>query len=307
MNEESNGQSTAVRKILALVLFGVLIYFDTALWSQARESLGVSLENGGWIGLATNGESLLFIAGIFFELALAGTILWGLILTQADTPTSGELDTAHIFIFVLLTIAAIITEILAFLGGAPAGPPGWVFVLLVLLMSVAVIYGTAIWLWTRAWIGIRRKICSVVIPLIASWVIILYDTIEACLSWSVRKFSECAAWGTKTSRQCAQWGTRTSTSCRSWGTSTTRTCMSWLPAVLGFICLLWNVVVQVVCLAWQVIVTVVCLLWLIIVELVCLLFIIFMILACLVWTIIVLIISLVLMVVIGLLRIFFFC
>ena len=304
--ERQNGMQN-LKRFIALGALAALLYWDWILWGQAPNGFALPIGEGAATGQSSNGVAAFFTLGLAFEAILAAIIAWGIVLAQATEPTERELGLANWFIFILLTVAALLSELFLIGSSAPFGMPGWIFGLLVLLMSIALIYGTAAWLWTRAWVIARRKICTAVIPIIASWVITLYDTIEVCLKWSVQTYQRCTAWATRTSRECAKWGTTTSTTCSAWGTSSTRTCISWLPSWLGWICLIWNVVVQTVCLAWEVVVTAVCLLLLIVVQLVCLAFILVAILVCLLWTLIVLAISIVLTVVIGLLRIFFFC
>lgn len=300
-----SGRSSVLKKVVALLALAAILAGTIALFPTAQNHLMALLERYGW-GFLLQPQFLFMLAGFLFELFVAFALLWGGLLAQAE-PTAGEIDLANVWIFILLTVSAIISEIVIALTFAPGGPPGWVIALLVILASLLLIYGTFIWLWTTWWILARRRICYVFVPWFRTKVLELWLTSLTCLQWAAHTYSVCAQWGIHTLEVCGNWVSTTTRTCISWSTTTSSRCKSWLPGFLGWICVLAEIVVDAVCVLFAVVVVVACVLWFIVVELVCLLWLLVTVLVCLAWMLIVTVILIVVLIFLGLLIIFFLC
>lgn len=271
-----------IRKAVALLaLAGIIAYIVRAL-PLAGTNLSLLLAKYGWRFLLQP-QFLFCIAGFAFELFLAYVLLWGGILAQT-APTEEETDIANIYIFILLTLVAIIGEIVTGLTFSAGGPPGWVIAFLVILASLIGIWATFAWIWTPWWILARRNICFVFIPQFRSATFDLWLTSIQCLAWTTQQWQLCAQYWLNFMQVCAQWVSTTTQECVQWATVTLPGWLSWIvdigcavfAAVVATVCALWFIVAEVICILWLIILVLICLVWMVIVTLILIVVLIFL-------------------------------
>lgn len=265
-------------------------------------------------------DAKVLVAALLFgaEAALATTML-RIGYETAEGDTFGDWIT-----FGLIAGIIIVLELIALIGLFFPGP-GWLVILIAILLSLLALFIASALIWPGLWAATGRQVCIVLVPTVWAFFDWIIEQYTECAAWGLKTYNECALWGRETWSECAEWGTKTREECADWVVTQEKRCISWvkvkvaacrvwLPSWLGWVCAIQDFVlelqcdafalitvavcvafyfvVQIVCLLWFVAVAIVCLLWIVAVEIVCLLFLAVFLIIAVIWMLLVLLMRL---------------
>ena len=293
-----------VRRVVLLAVLAAVAALLWAAWPAVPKAWEQNFAGRPLVAFATDGRAVLLVVLLILETMFAAVLAvvlgQAIILAQAEPITPHEQDVANWIIFVFVSLGTIISEII---GAVLSWPLLWITIFLLILASLMLIYATAFWLWTGAYIAARRQLCQVWIPWVEARFYYHLQRYSECVLWSYDSFIACAAWGFRHFERCDKYANKTHRECAQFNQQIANVC----PWYLTPFCVIGEIFVALGCAVWVLVTEFVCVVFVLITELVCLVFILVMIITCLIYLVFWLIVDIVMLLFVYLMRIFYFC